>query len=64
MMEGRDYYAIDTVFPNICGFIDRVTEYTKSPMMTKAHEMYSLLISRVVSSGCKGGWTSGKIEGN
>lgn len=47
ILEGKECRAIDMVFPILCGFIDHVTGYAKSPKMTKVHAMYSLLMSSV-----------------
>lgn len=58
MLERRDYYAVDMVFPIFCVFIDRVTGYTRSPKMTRVQVMYSSLMSRVMSRNWRRGWTS------
>lgn len=49
MFEGKDYRPVDVVYSILCGFIDGMTGYTKSPMMTREHTMYSSFIGSAVS---------------
>lgn len=53
MRGGEDYCVVDTVFPMVCGFIDRVTSNTRFAKMARAPVMYSSSMSRVWSDSWK-----------
>lgn len=53
MLKGNDYCADDIVSPAVCGFIERVTDYTNAPKMAIVHAMYSSMMSGVVSDNWK-----------
>lgn len=62
-LEGKDYRAFHTVFPNVCSFIDRGTGYTKSSKIASTHAMYSSLMCRVLSGSWKRGSTNEELKG-
>lgn len=58
ILEGEGYCVVNMVLLSMCGFIDHVTEYIKSPKITRLHTMFSLLISAVALRNWKRGWES------
>lgn len=52
MLEEKDCCAVDKVIPIFCGFMDRVSRYTKSAKINKEYAMYRSLIGTVLSGNC------------
>jgi len=48
MLEGKDYHAIDTVFPFVAGFLDKATGFHNVAHLTTVHTLYSDLINHLL----------------
>lgn len=53
MLEGRDFEAVDGVFPFVAASTDRAKEYVEEAPMTTVHTAYSDLLNRLLES-----WTN------
>lgn len=62
MLEAKDYRAVDIELLIVCGFIYRMTGYTKSPKIITVHAMYSLLVSTLLPGSWKREGTSEKLK--
>lgn len=47
MLEGKNYIALDEVFPFVVVFIDRRTEHEKIAPMTMVHTPYTVTVTIV-----------------
>lgn len=48
MLEGKDYAAVDTVFPFIAAFLDRAIGCADNPALTTVHTLYSDIVNQLL----------------
>lgn len=61
MLEGKDYYAVDMVFPFVAAFIDRSLGFEEKCELTRMNVLYIEIINKVLVDHRDRRWREGEL---
>ena len=61
MLEGKDFKALDFVFPFIFAYVDTWLGYEDSAPLTKLHVSYTSLTNQIMSDNYGNGWSTSDL---
>lgn len=62
MLEGKDYRSVNTVFPIMSIYSDRVVWFQGSPNLTEAHAMSTTLMNKVMPQNNCREWSARNVK--